>query len=204
MPSSFSTSLRFELQFTGENTNTWGVRLNTSFQRIDRAIAAWTPVALTGDHTLTVSNVADDEARSAMLKFTGALSTPAVITLPGVSKSYAMVWNAADRILTLTTGAGGTVAVNPGDKICVGCDGANVYELGYNNLGLKDYIASLALSSTGVLPAQAGNAGRFIRTDGVNATWQPVYSTDLADINAFIAARTATATALAVAFAVSL
>jgi hypothetical protein len=182
MPSTYTSSLRFELQQTGENLNTWGVRLNTSLQRIDLAIAGYVSIAISGDHTLTVSNTSDDQARSAMLKFTGALASPSVITLPSVPKSYASIWNATDKILTFSTGAGAVVAVNPGDKLTnLFCDGSNVYEPGYNGLGFKDYIASLMLASTGELPAQPGNAGRFIKTDGANATWQIVLVGDIGD-----------------------
>ena len=40
MPSSYSASLRLELQAAGENLNTWGApRLNNVIARMDKAIA---------------------------------------------------------------------------------------------------------------------------------------------------------------------
>ena len=70
MPSSWSPSLRLELQFTGENINLWGEKLNTALAHADRAIAGWTLKPLTGPVTLSTANGAADEARSATLKFT--------------------------------------------------------------------------------------------------------------------------------------
>jgi hypothetical protein len=103
MPSSFTQRLRLELQAAGENLNTWGApKLNNVISRLDFAVAGWTTIALTGNYTLSASN-GDDEARSAMLKFTGAGAY--TVTIPSVSKGYD-VWNATIGDLTITTGAG--------------------------------------------------------------------------------------------------
>ena len=199
MPSSYTARLRLEKQAAGENLNTWGApKLNTVFDRIDFAVAGMTTVALTGPHTLTSANTADDEARAALLKFTGALSAPAVVTLPAVSKKY-LVWNAAGSVVTLTTGAGSAVSVDPGDKAAVFCDGAAVHELGYAGLGLKAYIAASALSATGSLPAAACNTGRYLFCDGAALSPRLPLTTDLIDLSAYTAQRTAQAIAFAVA-----
>src|ERR1700761_6660069 len=103
MPSSWSSSLRFELQFTGENINLWGDKLNTVLNHADFAVAGCLTKALTADYVLSTANAGDDEARAAALKFTGA--GPFTVTIPSVSKLYA-VWNACAGAVTLTTGAG--------------------------------------------------------------------------------------------------
>jgi hypothetical protein len=83
MPSSFSASLRFELQFTGENTNTWGVKLNTALSRVDFAVAGRASIALSGTpYILTVSNLSDDEARASTLEFTGVGTTVTIRASP--------------------------------------------------------------------------------------------------------------------------
>ncbi len=64
MPSSYSASLRFELQFTGENINTWGTKLNTVFSHVDFTVAGLFTKALTADYALSTANAADDEARA--------------------------------------------------------------------------------------------------------------------------------------------
>lgn len=180
MPSSWSASLRFELQFTGENINLWGDKLNTDLQHVDYSIAGWLTKAITGDYTLTTANAADDEARAAMVKFTAALSVNATITLPSVSKAY-FVYNAANKALIFTTGAGSTVTVDAGDKQFIECDGANVHTPGFGGLDLKAFIGASVLAATGTLPSLTGNAGKFIKTDGVNAFWQQPSTTDLSD-----------------------
>jgi hypothetical protein len=198
MPSSYTTSLRLEKQATGENLNTWGERLNSSgLDRIDTSIAGWTTIALTSSRALTSSNTTTDEARSAMLKFTGAGGF--AVTLPAVSKEYT-VWNASTAAITLTTGSGDTVQVDSGDRIKVQCDGTNVYQLGFNSVGIKDYIQSVAWASSAALPAQTGNAGKFVKTDGTNASWQTVQTTDIGDWTT----KRAEILSIAAAFAVAL
>lgn len=179
MPSSWSSSLRFELQFTGENINLWGDKLNAVLAHADYAVAGWLTKPLTGNASLATANAADDEARAAMLKFTGA--GPFTVTLPAVSKSY-LVWNACAGAVTLTTGAGATVVVEPGDIVCVMTDGSQVKTPGYGGLSIKDYVAQTAWTyNAGNLPAQAGNAGKFVRTDGTNASWAALQAADLTD-----------------------
>lgn len=179
MPSSWSSSLRFELQFTGENINLWGAKLNTVLEHADYSIAGWLTKAITGDYTLTTANAADDEARAAMLKFTGALAANSTITIPSVSKSY-FVYNATNKVLTVTTGAGSTVLIDAGDKTVVYCDGGGVHTITFGALGLKDYIAAVT-ASAGAVPGVTGNAGKFLYTNGASAYWKEVQSTDLGD-----------------------
>lgn len=194
MPSSWSASLRFELQFTGENINLWGDKLNAVLAHADYAVAGLLTKPLTGNVALATANAGDDEARAAMLKFTGA--GPFTVTLPSVSKAY-LVWNACAAAVTLTTGAGATVSVDPGDIVQAACDGANVKTPGYGGVSIKDYVAATAWTyNAGALPAQAGNAGKFVKTDGVTASWQAVASTDLSDNAAFLGRAVALAVVL--------
>lgn len=197
MPSSWSASLRFELQFTGENINLWGDKLNAALSHADYAVAGWLTKPLTGDVALATANAGDDEARAAMIKFTGA--GPFTVTVPSVSKAY-FIYNGCSGAVTLTTGAGSSVTFDPGDKRQVFCDGSNLHELGFAGQSVKAYVAAVAWTyNAGNLPAQLGNAGKFVKTDGATANWQPVLTTDLADFSTFTAARRAEAIAFAVA-----
>jgi hypothetical protein len=196
MPSSWSPSLRFELQFTGENINLWGEKLNAVLAHADYAVAGWLTKPLTGNTTLTTANAADDEARTATIKFTGGVG-PFTVTIPAVSKNY-LVWNAATGPVTLTTGAGATVSVDPGDIVWVLTDGGAVKTPGYGGASIKDFVAQTAWTyNAGALPAQAGNAGKFVRTDGTNASWQPLSTSDLGDYATAVKG-------LALAFAIAL
>lgn len=175
MPSTYTASLRLEMQAAGENLNTWGApRLNAVIDRLDQAIAGRSAIVLTGDHVLTSANVGDDEARRAMLDFSG--SGPATVTLPAASKIY-LVRNAASGPVTLTTGAGGAAVIDPQDVALVGCDGNDVFVLGVGGLSLKAYVEAVAWSyNAGALPAQAGAAGKVVATDGEDAGWRFVTS----------------------------
>lgn len=196
MPSSWSPSLRLEQQFTGENINLWGEKLNTVLAHADYAVAGWLTKPLTGNAALSTANAGDDEARAAMIKFTGGAG-PFTVTIPPVSKAY-LVWNACAGPVTLTTGAGATVTADPGDMLWVATDGGSVRTPGFNGSPLKDYVAGVAWAyNAGALPAQAGNAGRFVRTDGVTATWQALTTNDLSDYAGAVKG-------LALAFAIAL
>lgn len=186
MPSSATSSLRIQKIGIGEQLNLWGESLNTDFDLIDKAIAGLSTIALTGNHTLTSTNYAADEARSAMLKFTGA--GPFTVTIPSVSKTY-LIWNACSAALTITTGAGSTVSIDAGAKVVVFCDGSGVGQLGYSGYGLKDYIDSAVLAATGSLPAVTGNAGKYLFCDGT--VWAPrtPVAADISDFNAKVDAR---------------
>lgn len=168
MPSSWSASLRFELQFTGENINLWGDKLNTVLNHADYTIAGWLTKALTADYSLSTANAADDEARAAMLKFTGTGAF--TVTIPAVSKAYD-VWNACTGNLIVTTGSGSTVTLMTGDRRRVLCDGTNVKEPGFGSYNVKDYIDQAILATTGSLPATPGNDGKMLLC--VSSAWTP-------------------------------
>ena len=196
MPSSWSSSLRFELQFTGENINLWGEKLNAVLQHVDYAVAGWLTKPLTGNATLTTANAAVDEARAAMIKFTGGAG-PFAVTVPAVSKSY-LVWNACAGPVTVTTGAGATVTVDAGDIVWAVTDGGAVKTPGYGGASIKDWVSSVAWSyNAGALPAQSGNAGRFVTTNGTTASWQTLATANLSDYASAVKG-------LALAFAVAL
>lgn len=195
MPSSYSTSLRLELQFTGENVNVWGDRLNTVITRAEKAIAGLQTIALTGDYTLTTSNTADDDARYAVLKFTGGAG-PYSITIPSVTKQY-RIWNASSATLTFTTGAGTTVQVAATDIVDIFCDATNVKTIGYGGNSLKDYIASVVVGGGASLPSLAGNAGKWLTNNGSIAQWALPATTDISDIAAYTTARDDFAMAMA-------
>lgn len=183
MPSSYTTRNRLNKQATGENINVWGDTLNTgALDLADAALDGWTTKALTSNYVLTSANGTSDEARSRVLKFTGTGAYQ--VTIPAVEKNY-IVWNGTSGALTVTTGAGTSLVIDPSDILLVICDGSNVKTLGYGGMSIKEYVAAATLSDV-ELPAQAGNGGKFIQTDGTNATWQAPAATDLSDYSTTI------------------
>lgn len=183
MPSSYSTSLRFELQFTGENVNLWGDKLNAALSRADTSIAGWLTKALTGDYTLTTANGSADEARTAMLKFTGTGAF--TVTIPAVSKRYD-IWNALTGSLTVTNGSA-SVTVLSGERVSIITDGgANISRVVAQDMGAfrlqnlgaptantdaatKAYVDAQAFAGLAVLPGQT--VPGFLYTNGSAASW---------------------------------
>lgn len=206
MPSSYTPRLRLELQAAGENLNTWGApKLNSAISRIDAAIAGRAAIVLAGaPYSLSASN-GDDEARSAILDFSG--SGPATVTLPSVSKLY-LARNGASGAVTLTTGAGATLILAAGDAALAACDGSNVFSLAIGGTSIKAYVDAVRAyvdqqawdSQAGILPGQGGAAGRFLKTDGTSPAWAAPTVADLTDYASDQAAKAQAATARAIAF----
>ena len=203
MPSSFTSRLRLEQQAAGENLNTWGApKLNNVIARLDFAIAGRNAIVLVGGtYVLSASN-GDDEARGAMLDFTG--TAPASVTLPSVSKIY-LARNSTSGAVTLTSGSGTSVILDPGIVALVACDGTNVFELGVNSQGLKAYVDAQAWAGqAGTLPGQTGNGGKLLKTNGTSPNWAALSTSDLTDYATDQATRAAAAKAFAIAAAVAL
>jgi len=222
MPSSYSASFRLNLQAPGENLNTWGTILNNGvFQLLEDAVAGMASFTLSGPRALTSTNGATDEARCAVLNVTGG--TGGTITAPSVKKVY-LVRNASSGPVIITTGSGVTATFSAGEVgFCAG-DGTNFYRvvqtdmagLRLTSLGTptantdaatKQYVDNTAFAmAAGSLPGQTGNAGKSLVTDGSNASWQDPSITiaQITDYASDQAAKTDTATKLAVAFAAAL
>lgn len=190
MPSTYSSSLRLNLQATGENLNTWGTLLNNGvFQLVDYSIAGRLAFALSGPKTLTSVNGATDEARAAILDITSG--SGGTITIPTVSKIY-LVRNGAAGDAIITAGGGLTVTIKAGETLTVYCDGTNVRStfstdfMGnrITNVGTpiasadaatKLYVDNTAFNANaGILPGQGGNAGNFLTTNGSVANWAQI------------------------------
>ena len=224
MPSSYSTSFRLNLQAPGENLNTWGTNLNAGvFQLIEDALAGAVSLSLSGPTTLTSVNGATDQARCLALNITGG--TGGTITAPGVKKLY-FVRNAASGAVIVTTGAGATASFAAGEVgFCYSPDGINFYRTtvttafggailtgvgtpsAATDAATKGYVDGVAFTmAAGSLPGQGGNAGKFLSTDGTTASWQTptVTTAQVTDYASDQAAKAATATKLAIAFAAAL
>jgi hypothetical protein len=224
MPSTYTSSFRLNLQAPGDNLNTWGVQLNNGvFQLLEDALAGAVTQALSGSLTLTSVNGATDQARCLALNITGG--TGGTITAPGVKKLY-FVRNASSGAVVVTTGAGATASFAAGDVgFCYSPDGINYYRTtvttafggailtgvgtpsANTDAATKGYVDGVAFTmAAGSLPGQTGNAGKALITDGTTASWGlPTLTTsDITDYASDQAAKTATATKLAIAFAAAL
>lgn len=179
MASTPTTRNRLEKQGAGENASTWGApKLNTLFDLTDTSLDGWTTKALTTNVTLTSTNYAADESRARILKFTGTGAYQ--VTIPSVEKWY-IVANRLTGNVTVTTGGGTTIVVEPNETAIVICDGSNLIPLGYATQSIKAYIDAKAPAaripvavveifcgtSTGASSITAGFGGsRIVRNGG--------------------------------------
>ncbi len=184
MPSSYTVSARFTKQATGEGTNVWGNILNSGvFDLVDFAINGTVTISASGATTLSTANGSTDQARGAILNYTGA--SPGTLTIPSVSKVY--IVRAATAACTVTNGSNSAVIV-AGDTAVVISNGTGVWKVQSNDFGgaklsnlgtptanfdaaTKKYVDDTAFSSTTTLPGQPGNSGKFLTTNGAVAFW---------------------------------
>lgn len=152
MPSTYTPALRVTKPATGENSGTWGDLVNDQITTLfEQAIAGYQSIALTDtDLVLTTANGAADQARSAILNFTGTLTALRTITIPNVNKTY-VVRNATSggfAISVKTASSAGFTILN-GKTAFIYCDGANNIRNGV------DYFSSLTAGSV-TFPASGG------------------------------------------------
>jgi microcystin-dependent protein len=130
MTSTYTPRLRLTQQGVNDNPDLWGLILNDVLALVDTAVAGITSIAMPdADLTLTTANGAADQARSAILTFSGTLTALRWVGLPaGVSKSY-IVSNGCSQALNFCVGSNpNVVSIPPGRRQTIFTDGAGVYE----------------------------------------------------------------------------
>ena len=132
MASTYTASLRLVKPAVGDLSNTWGSVFNSQFSDlIDAAISGYLTIVMTdADVTLTALNGAADQARNAVLNFTGPTTQIRNIIVPVTTKVYFIRNNTSGGFgLNVTTPSGYGVVVPNGGATAVACDGTNVVTL---------------------------------------------------------------------------
>jgi len=138
MVSTYSTSLKIELQATGENSGTWGTITNNNFSQVfEFAIAGVYAKTLTGSGPTTLTtgdgpqSQANNEARQNQIIFSGTISTTHIVQFPAVQKTYGLYNNISGGAdVTARLGASGnTVTITNGKYRLVSTDGTNWYDI---------------------------------------------------------------------------
>lgn len=141
--STYSTSLRIELQVNGENSGTWGTITNNNFsQSLEFAIAGVTNVACGDAAVTTLTNAdgpqsqANNQARSAHIRLTGAHGAVRIAQFPATQKVYLISNATTDSgssgpyAMTCRLGAAGnTISIANGATRLVSTDGTNWYDV---------------------------------------------------------------------------
>ena len=127
--SSYTSRIRLEKQTPGQNENTWGTVLNDNvIDLVDDSIAAYTTITVSSVAvTLTQSDGASDQARSAFLDISGTLTGNVNVIIPALSKGYD-IRNSTSGSFTVNmkTATGSGQIIPQGQSIAVVCDGVSV------------------------------------------------------------------------------
>jgi|TARA_R100000008_G_scaffold79788_1_gene61762 hypothetical protein len=143
MASTYSTSLRIELQTTGENSGTWGTITNNNFsQSLEFAIAGVVNVACGDAAVTTLTNAdgpqtqANNQARNAHIRLTGAHGAVRIAQFPATQKVYLITNATTDSgssgpyAMTCRLGSSGnTISIANGTTRLVSTDGTNWYDV---------------------------------------------------------------------------
>ena len=180
MSSTYTSRIKLELQADGENANTWGQRLNNNvIQLVDDAVAAYTTISIgSASYTLTNNDGATDEARSAILEFTGEVSVSINVIIPSQSKFYIVRDkttrdNNASYVLQTAGNAGVSPAVS--SRGVYFCDGTNIHTLNAAGLGLGT-VASYDITDTSIMCSAKVDSGggvdnsTIVSVDGVTTS----------------------------------
>jgi hypothetical protein len=129
MASTYSPSLRIQLIETGTENEAWGQPLDNNLGTIiEQAITGVNSISLTNltSYTLTTANASPDQARNAVLVFTGALSANCDVVAPAAKKVYVVSNQTTGGYnISVTVGSGTNVAVANGTNQLVYCNGTS-------------------------------------------------------------------------------
>lgn len=124
MPSSYTTLIRLEDLATGENDGTWGEKVDNNFLMVEQAIAGVASITLSStSYSLTAANASTDEARKAVLVFSGTPGGTCTVTAPAVSHVWFVI-NGTNQSIVLKPLAGSGVTIPAGTNAGVYTDGS--------------------------------------------------------------------------------
>ena len=172
MPSTYANNLRLENIANGEQSGSWGDTTNKNIcSLLVDSITTVTTISITGsgNYVLSANAGTTDEARTAVLRFTGLRSADCYVTAPAVAKTY-IIDNFTDAplgnknvIIRTATGVGATI---PFGKYTVYCDGL-------------DFFVQTGFAAGGVINGNAATTGNFIAGNNLTALGVTTLATTL-------------------------
>ena len=124
----YTSNLGLTKPANGDNNNAWDVPVNLNYDLIDFALSGATAISTTGGTTtLTSTQGASNQARSAIISVAGVLVSNATINAPATATKIYLVKNGTTGNYTVTFGVTGGVGVliPQGTWAIVYCDGTN-------------------------------------------------------------------------------
>jgi hypothetical protein len=131
MSSTYSTSLRIQLIDTATEDEAWGQPTDNNLGTvIEQAITGIESISLTNLTTVTLStaNAAPDQARNAVLVFTGSPTGNCNVIAPSVQKLYVINNQTTGGYnVNIKTSSGNAAVINANASQLVFCDGTTFY-----------------------------------------------------------------------------
>jgi hypothetical protein len=168
MTTAYSTLLGLALPVTGELSGTWGDMVDNGITSyLDISVAG--TVTLTGDGAVTLSNTNGTSAATnivssltgagtasaqfAIIKVTGTLTTPKVITAPSTSKTFLIVNSATGSTVTLKASGQTGISIAVGETAIAYFNGTDYVKI--SSTVSSTNVASITFGSTGLTPSTA-------------------------------------------------
>jgi len=159
MTTAYTSLLGLALPVTGELSGTWGDTVNNSITSlVDTAVAGTTNVSTDSNVTLTTTTGASNQARQAILLFSGARTAIRTVTAPAQSKIYTVINATTGGFAVTLVGAGPTtgLTIPNGASAVVAWNGSDFIEIGASRIG--NLTVNGTLTVTGVATFSAGSA----------------------------------------------
>jgi hypothetical protein len=171
MTTAATSLLGLALPVTGELSGTWGDTVNNQITSLlDSAIAGTTTISTDLDVTLTTTTLASNEARQAILLFSGARTALRTVTAPAHSKVYTVINSTTGGYSVKLVGVGPTtgITVASGESCMVAWNGTDFVKLSnQNGAGIFTSVTDSGLTSGRITYAAAGG----LLTDSANLTF---------------------------------
>jgi hypothetical protein len=169
MTTAYTSLLGLALPVTGELSGTWGTVVNDSITSLlDTAVAGTTNVSADSNVTLTTTTGASNQARQAILLFSGARTAIRTVTAPAQSKIYTVINATTGGFAVQLVGAGPTtgVTIANGARTVVAWNGSDFVEVSSpSSIILPGGTANGVLYLNGSKVVTSGSALTF---DGTN------------------------------------
>jgi len=174
----YTTPLRIKLLADGEEPVVWGQSTNINLSTVLETAITGVKTIATGDvnYTLTANNALPDDARNAILVFTGARTAIRTITAPNVNKTYTIKNSTTGGFgITISAGSGTTVTIPNGATTQVYCDGSTGFYVVSSTIPITD-IAMNSMKLTGLAVGTAAtDSARYdqvsVKADLAGATF---------------------------------
>jgi hypothetical protein len=169
MTTAYTSLLGLALPVTGELSGTWGDVVNQSITSlVDTSVAGTTNVSADSNVTLTTTTGASNQARQAILLFSGSRTAIRTVTAPAQSKIYTVINATTGGFAVTLVGAGPTtgVTIANGARTVVAWNGSDFVEVSSpSSIILPGGTANGVLYLNGSKVVTSGTALQF---DGTN------------------------------------